>query len=110
MPALALILGTYRLAKHFTRFPLLAGLATVLTPGILVSACSVMCDTMMLALWVWAVILWIEGLEPRKAWYLAGSGVLIAAGPLPKYFGASLIFLLAAHSFSPLPPFAKRRW
>jgi len=47
VPALALILGTCRLAKHFTRLPLLAGLATLLTPGILVSACSVMCDTMM---------------------------------------------------------------
>ena len=102
VPALALVLGTYRLAKHFTRFPLLAALATVLTPGILVSACSVMCDTMMVALWVWAVILWIEGLQPRKAWYLAGSGVLIAASALTKYFGASLILLLAAYSFARL--------
>ena len=110
MPALALILGTYRLAKHFTRFPLLAGLATVLTPGILVSACSVMCDTMMLALWVWAVILWIEGLEPRKAWYLAGSGVLIAAGTLTKYFGASLILLLAAYSYARLRRFGNWMW
>ncbi|MBZ5615071.1 MAG: glycosyltransferase family 39 protein [Acidobacteriia bacterium] len=99
LPALALVLGTYRLAKHFTRFPLLAASATVLTPGILVSACSVMCDTMMLALWVWAVILWIEGLQPQKARYLAGSAVLIAASALTKYFGTSLILLLAAYSF-----------
>ena len=98
-PALALVLGTYRLAKHFTRFPLLAALATVLTPGILVSACSVMCDTMMLALWVWAVILWIEGLEPRRASYLTGAGVLIGASALTKYFGAALILLLAVYSF-----------
>lgn len=102
VPALALVLGTYRLAKHFTRFPLLAALAILLTPGILVSACSVMCDTMMLALWVWAVILWIEGLQPQKAWYLAGAGVLIAASALTKYFGASLILLLAAYSFARL--------
>jgi hypothetical protein len=102
LPALALVLGTYRLAKHFTRFPLLAALATVLTPGILVSACSVMCDTMMLALWVWAVILWVEGLHPQKARYLAGSAVLIAASALTKYFGASLILLLAAYSVARL--------
>lgn len=102
VPALALVLGTYRLAKHFTRFPLLAALATLLTPGILVSACSIMCDTMMLALWVWAVILWIEGLQPQKFWYLAGSGVLIAASALTKYFGASLILLLTAYSFARL--------
>src|SRR5271166_601968 len=87
VPALALVLGTYRLATHLTRFPLLAALATLLTPGILVSACSVMCDTMMCTLWVWAVILWIEGLQPSRAWYLAGSGVLIAASALTKYFG-----------------------
>jgi hypothetical protein len=102
VPALALVLGTYRLAKHFTRFPFLAALGAVLTPGILVSACSVMCDTMMVALWVWAVILWIEGLQPREAWYLAGAGVLIAASALTKYFGASLILLLAAYSFARL--------
>jgi len=102
VPALALVLGDYRLATHFTRFPLVAALATVLTPGILISASSVMCDTMMVALWVWAVILWVEGLQPRKAWYLAGSGVLIAASALAKYFGASLILLLAAYSYTRL--------
>jgi hypothetical protein len=102
VPALALVLGTYRLAKHFTHYPLLAGLATVLTPGILISACSVMCDTMMVALWVWAVILWLEGLEPRQPWYLAASGVLIAGSALSKYFGASLIVLLAVYSLARL--------
>jgi 4-amino-4-deoxy-L-arabinose transferase-like glycosyltransferase len=110
VPVLALILGTYRLAKHFTRLPLLAGLATLLTPGILVSACSVMCDTMMVALWVWAVILWIEGLEPRKGWYLAASGVLIAAAALTKYFGAALILLLAAYSLARLRRFGSWMW
>jgi 4-amino-4-deoxy-L-arabinose transferase-like glycosyltransferase len=110
VPALALILGTYRLAKHFTRLPLLAAMATLLTPGIVVSACSVMCDTMMVALWVWAVILWIEGLEPRKGWYLAGSGVLMAAGALTKYFGAALILLLAAYSLARLRRFGGWMW
>ena len=110
VPALALILGTYRLAKHFTRLPLLAGLGTLLTPGIVVSACSVMCDTMMVALWVWAVILWIEGLEPRRGWYLAGAGVLMAAGALTKYFGAALILLLAAYSLARLRRFGSWMW
>ncbi len=110
VPALALVLGTYRLAKHLTHFPLLAALATVLTPGILVSACSVMCDTMMVALWVWAVILWIEGLQPRKAWYLVGAGLLIAASALTKYFGASLILLLAVYSFARVRRFGNWVW
>jgi len=110
VPALALVLGTYRLAAHFTRFPLVAALATLLTPGILVSACSVMCDTMMSALWVWAVILWIEGLAPRKPWYLAGSGMLIAASALTKYFGAALILLLAAYSLARLRRVGSWSW
>ncbi|MGA9528721.1 MAG: glycosyltransferase family 39 protein [Terriglobales bacterium] len=99
LPALALILGTYRLASHFTRFPLVAALATVLTPGFLVSAGSVMCDTMMTALWVWAMILWIEGLEPLNAWCLTGAGVLMAAAFLTKYFAVALVPLLAAYAF-----------
>ena len=102
VPALALVLGIYRLATHFTRYPLLAALVTVLTPGILVSACSVMCDTMMVALWIWAVILWTEGLELQRPFYLAASALLIAASALTKYYGASLVLLLAAYSFARL--------
>lgn len=99
-PALAFVLGTYRLASRFTCFPLLAAAATLLTPGVLVSACSVMSDTMMVALWLWAVILWIEGLERQSVWRLGGAAVLIAASALTKYFAASLILLLAAYSFA----------
>ncbi len=53
LPALAVILGTYRLATHFTRLPLVAAAAMLLTPGFLVSATSVMSDTLMLAFWIW---------------------------------------------------------
>src|ERR1035438_5557577 len=45
LPALAAVLGTYRLAQRFTNSPLLAAAATLLTPAFLVSANSVMCDT-----------------------------------------------------------------
>ena len=98
MPTLALVLGTFRLAQRFTRSPLLAAFATLLTPGLLVSACSVMCDPMMLAIWLWAAILWIEGLEPQKPLFLMGSALLLAACELTKYFGASLILLLFVYS------------
>ena len=98
VPALAVVLGTYRLALKVTRFPLLAALATLLTPGVLVSATSVMCDTMMVAFWVWAVVLWAEGLDPFKPSYLLAAGVLITASALTKYYGAALIPLLAAYS------------
>ena len=98
LPTLALVLGTYRLAQRFTRSPLLAAFATLLTPGLLVSACSVMCDPMMLALWLWAAILWIEGLEPQRPLFLLASALLIGACELTKYFGASLILLLFVYS------------
>jgi hypothetical protein len=99
-PALAAVLGTYRLAQRFTNSPLLAAAATLLTPAFLVSASSVMCDTMMLALWLWAIIFWIEGFEPQKPVYLVVSVLLITLCTLTKYYGASLILLLAAYSFA----------
>ena len=38
-----------------TRAPFIVALVTIFTPVFLVSATSVMCDVMMLALWLWAL-------------------------------------------------------
>jgi 4-amino-4-deoxy-L-arabinose transferase-like glycosyltransferase len=100
LPALAVVLGTYRLAQRFTDSPLLAALATLLTPGFLVSANSVMCDVLMLALWLWAIIFWIEGLESQKPFYLLSSALLVTACALTKFFGIALIPLLAAYALA----------
>jgi 4-amino-4-deoxy-L-arabinose transferase-like glycosyltransferase len=100
LPALAVVLGTYRLAQRFTKSPLLAAAATLLTPVFLVCATSVMCDTLMLALWLWAIIFWIEGLEPQRPSYLIISVLLITLCALTKYFGAALVLLLAAYSLA----------
>jgi len=99
LPALALVLGTYRLAQRFTASPLIAAAATLFAPGFLVSATGVMCDVLMLALWVWAVIFWMQGMDSDKPLHFAASSVLIAACALTKYFGASLLLLLPAYSF-----------
>jgi 4-amino-4-deoxy-L-arabinose transferase-like glycosyltransferase len=96
--AILLVLGTYRLAQKFTRSPLLASLCTLFTPGLLVSASSVMCDTMMLALWIWAAYFWIEGIDSGRKLLLCISAMLCAASALTKYFGVSLILLLLAYS------------
>lgn len=100
--AVVLLLGTYRLAGRFTKFPLLAALATLLTPGLLVSASSVMCDTMMLAFWVWAMAFWVEGLESEghseRPGHLLAAALLISAAFVTKYFAASLIVLLFVYS------------
>src|SRR5580692_4017691 len=100
LPALAVVLGTCRLARRLTDSPLLAAVATLLTPAFLVSANSVMCDTLMLALWLWAIIFWIEGLQPEKPRYLAVSVLLITLCALTKYFGIALIPLLAVYSLA----------
>ena len=103
LPALAVVLGTYRLAERFTASPTIAAptiaaAATLLAPGFLVSATGVMCDVMMLALWIWAVIFWLQGMDSGKPFCFSASSVLIAACALTKYFGASLIILLPAYS------------
>lgn len=97
--AVMLVVGVWRLARKFTEFPMLAALACLLTPGFLVSACSVMCDVMMLMLWVWAIIFWIEGLERRIPFALATAAFVIGLAALTKYFAVSLIPLLAAYTW-----------
>jgi hypothetical protein len=55
---------------------------------------------MMLALWVWATIFWIEGVDLEKPIYLAAAVLLIAATALTKYFGAALVPLLFAYTLA----------
>lgn len=98
LPALVVVLGTYRLANRFSGSPLIAGFATLLAPGFLVSALSVMCDTMMLALWILAIIFWIEGEDSAKPVFFVLSGFLIGSSAVTKYFGAALIPLLLVYS------------
>jgi len=97
-PALALVLGTYCMARRFCSHPFAAALATMTSPVCLLSSTSLMCDTMMAALWVWAVYLWMEGLEPENPRRLLLAATLMAACSLTKYFGVCLIPLLAAYS------------
>ncbi len=110
LPALVLILGTYHLSRRFTEYPLVAAAATLLTPGVLVSSTSVMCDTMMAAQWVVATILWIDGLEKKKPGFLLASAFLIAAAALTKYYGAALIPLLMVYSLTRRRRFENWAW
>lgn len=100
LPALALVLGTYRLSTRFTRSPLIATAAALLTPGVLVSANSVMCDVMMMAFWIWAAVLWMEGFDDGKRSYLIAASVLLTCAALTKYFGICLLPLLLAYSIA----------
>jgi dolichyl-phosphate-mannose-protein mannosyltransferase len=98
LPAVGMVLGTYRLAQRFTPSPLVAATATLFTPAVLVSATSVMCDILMLAFWVWAIALWLEGFELDDRRRLLASALLMSAAALTKYFGVCLIPLLLAYS------------
>ena len=97
LPALAVVLGTHRLAGHFCKHPMLAALAMLFTPVFMVSGLTVMCDMLMLAFWVWAAVLWVEGMERDDYGRLAVSGLLIAFAVLTKYYGACLMPLLGAY-------------
>ena len=98
VPALGLVIGAFFLARSLGVAALPAGLVVISTPVFLLSSTSVMCDTMMVALWVWSVFFWIEGLKRNHPGRLCLAGMLIAACCLTKYFGISLIPLLLVYS------------
>lgn len=98
LPAIAVVLGTHRLAQKFCNHPALAALAALFTPVFLISSTTVMCDVMMLAFWVWAVVFWIEGMGKNDFRKLSVAGLLIALAVLTKYYGVCLVPLLAAYS------------
>lgn len=100
LPAVAVALGTYRLALLFCSRPLLATLAAVLTPVFLVSSSNVMCDTMMLAFWVWAVDFWVRGIRTENHVHLAIAALFVVLCSLTKYFGISLVPLLLVYGYA----------
>ena len=94
IPAIAAVLGTYFLARRLCSKPLLAGIMALGMPVFLISGTTIMCDMMMLAFWIWAVVLWIRGLEKNEHITLFLSSILITMSALTKYFGISLLLLL----------------
>jgi 4-amino-4-deoxy-L-arabinose transferase-like glycosyltransferase len=98
LPAVAVILAIHQVAREMTRSPLTAAIATLATPVFLISATSVMCDVPMLALWLFAIILWRKGIREEKWIWLASAAVLIGICSLTKYFGVCLIPLLLLYS------------
>ena len=98
LPAIAVVIGTFLIARHFCTRPVLASLIALLTPVFLVSSTTVMSDTMMLAFWVFAVYFWVSGLEKSSFPMLLLSVILISICALTKYFGLTLIPLLLCYS------------
>jgi hypothetical protein len=100
LPAIAFILGAYRLARYFCSSALLAASFGAFTPLFMVSSTTVMCDVMMLSLWVWALDFWIEGTIRNKYVTLYLASFMAVLCSLTKYSGIFLfplffIFALA---------------
>lgn len=108
LPAIAVIVGTGRLARLFGVDPVLAGVCVIAAPIFVVSSTSVMCDTMMLAFWVWALTFWIQGIRTGRRVLLLWSVVLVSAASLTKYFGISLLPLLVLYAWLEASP--PRTW
>jgi len=98
IPAVGLSTGIYYLARIFGPFPHFAALFGILTPVFLVSGTNIMTDIPMLALFVWAFVFWIRGLETERITFLVLSAVLLSLSALTKYFGFSLILLLISYT------------
>ncbi len=98
IPAAALGLGIYFLARRFCRHPVIATWIAVFTPAVLVSGSSVMSDLPMLTLFVWSIVLWLRGLESDNTEWFIAAGFVIAAAALTKYFGIALVPLLAVYT------------
>lgn len=97
-PALAVVLCTYRLAGRFTRYPFWTALLTLFAPGFLVSGTTLMCDVLMLAFWIAAVMLWLDAIDSGNPALFLASATLAAACALTKFFGIALILLLPFYS------------
>ncbi len=86
--------GIYQLAKIWCGRPLLATIVAVSTPVFLVSSTTLMCDVPMLALWVWAVVMWERALNDGHPARFLAAGTLAGLAVLTKYSALTFLPLL----------------
>lgn len=98
LPAIGAVWGTWFLARMLCRDAAVAALIALATPAFIVSSTNVMCDTMMLCFWTWAVALWVKGFRSAKNRWLCAASFLMAVAALTKYFAISLIPLLGVYA------------
>ena len=55
---------------------------------------------MLLAFYVWSMELWIRGLDQKRWWLLALVMLFVSAAVLTKYFGITLLPLLAVYTLA----------
>ena len=93
--AFAACAGIYFLARMWCERALLATVLALFTPVFLVSSTTLMCDVPMLAIWIWAVVLWERALQSDQEWWrFIVSGGLMGLAVLTKYSAITLLPLL----------------
>jgi len=108
LPAIALLLGTYAAATRLCDQPVLASAITWFCPALFVSATSVMTDVWMAAFFVWAIALWMRGIDESRFGLLLAAIAAASMAGLMKYFGVTVIGLLALYAIGRRHPL--RRW
>lgn len=96
--SILLLGGVVRLARSLGADPFWAATLTLGTSAYFVSATNMMCDLMMLALMVWSIALWVNGLEKNNFLLLIIAAALGGLAALTKYFAISIVPLLAAYT------------
>ena len=94
LAAFAAAAGIYHLAKAWCKRPLMATVAAIFTPVFLVCGTTLMCDVLMLAFLVWAMVMWESGLKSGKLLPLLAAGLLAGLAVLTKYSAFSFLALL----------------
>jgi len=93
--AFAAAAGIYSLARMWCERPLLAAVIAIFTPAFLVSSTTLMCDVLMLAFWIWALVFWERALANGQCrWQFIGAGALAGLAVLAKYGAITLLPLL----------------
>ncbi len=108
VPAIALLLGTYAAAKRLCDQPALATVIAWFCPALFVSATSIMTDVWMAACFVWAIALWMRGVDESRFGLLCAAIAAASLAGLMKYFGVTVIGLLAVYALAQRHPL--RRW
>jgi 4-amino-4-deoxy-L-arabinose transferase-like glycosyltransferase len=92
------VLGTFLLARRWTKRPWIAAAVLLACPAFLLSSTTLMCDVPMLAWFVWALFFWVKGSdEDDLALLLLGAACAIGAVG-SKYFGLAVVGLMALYS------------
>ena len=93
--AFAAAAGIYSLAQRWCGRPLLATVIAMFTPAFLVSSTTLMCDVLMLAFWIWALVFWECAMAGGKSrWWFLGAGIFAGLAVLTKYSAVTLLPLL----------------